>query len=329
MCSTTRGLAEEMVQETFIKFCPRAGDYAASRGPVQGWLFAMARPVAYDIARRPSSRPFLPAEDFQAPPQYDTAAEALTTLTVDQALDKLPSIYSDVMRLIRDGDHEIAGAWVSRSGRSNPGWPRRRHVTGRLASGGRLCFLSGTSSGPPEAFDFAWGNMPRRRASSPAISAVAATARASSTTTARSAGSSRTFRRTSSRQLTLKSGRSLQWSLPWLSREPSQFAALTPRTLRTKPPPAATRFQRFIFRPSPRPSSTHRSSAGRHSPACVATLPRPYRRCRCRRCHHHCPPSCSRSALAGDGSPRFKPQPCSRSMPLQRTSFIRCGSRQA
>ena len=61
--------------------------------------------LAYDIARRPSSRPFLPAEDFQAPPQYDTVAEALTTLTVDQALDKLPSIYSDVMRLIRDGDH--------------------------------------------------------------------------------------------------------------------------------------------------------------------------------------------------------------------------------
>jgi RNA polymerase sigma-70 factor (ECF subfamily) len=34
-----------------------------------------------------------------------------TVLTVDQALDKLPSIYADVMRLVRDGftHSEIAG----------------------------------------------------------------------------------------------------------------------------------------------------------------------------------------------------------------------------
>ena len=98
-----QGLAEEMVQETLIKFCPRASDYAAYRGPVRGWLFAMARPAAIDIVRRPSSRPFLPAEDFQVPPRYGTVGEALTTLTVGQALGKLRSICSDVMRLVRDG----------------------------------------------------------------------------------------------------------------------------------------------------------------------------------------------------------------------------------
>jgi RNA polymerase sigma-70 factor (ECF subfamily) len=97
------GLAEEMVQETFIKFCQRAGSYDATRGPVRAWLFTMARSAAIDIARRPSSRPLLPVEDFQLPPQYDTVDEALTVLTVDQALDKLPSIYGDVMRLVRDG----------------------------------------------------------------------------------------------------------------------------------------------------------------------------------------------------------------------------------
>ena len=81
------------------------------RGPVRGWLFTMARSAAIDIARRPSSRPFLPVEDFQLPPQYDSVDEALTVLTVDQALDKLPSIYADVMRLVRDGftHSEIAG----------------------------------------------------------------------------------------------------------------------------------------------------------------------------------------------------------------------------
>ena len=106
-----QGLAEEMVQETFIKFCRQAGNYDAKRGPVRGWLFTMARSAAIDIARRPSSRPLLPVEDFQLPPQYDSVDEALTTLTVDQALDQLPSIYADVMRLVRDGftHSEIAG----------------------------------------------------------------------------------------------------------------------------------------------------------------------------------------------------------------------------
>ena len=98
-----QGLAEEMVQETFIKFCQRAGSYDATRGAVRAWLFTMARSAAIDIARRPSSRPLLPVEDFQLPPQYDPVDEALTVLTVDQALDKLPSIYGDVMRLVRDG----------------------------------------------------------------------------------------------------------------------------------------------------------------------------------------------------------------------------------
>ena len=70
-----QGLAEEMVQETFIKFCQQAKGYDANRGPVRGWLFTMARSVAYDIARRPSSRPLLPVEDFRLPPQYDTVDE--------------------------------------------------------------------------------------------------------------------------------------------------------------------------------------------------------------------------------------------------------------
>jgi RNA polymerase sigma-70 factor (ECF subfamily) len=106
-----QGLAEEMVQETFIRFCQRARSYDAGRGPVRGWLFTMAKSAAIDIARRPSSRPFLPVEDFQLPPQYDSVDQALTVLTVDQALDKLPSIYGEVMRLVRDGftQSEIAG----------------------------------------------------------------------------------------------------------------------------------------------------------------------------------------------------------------------------
>jgi DNA-directed RNA polymerase specialized sigma24 family protein len=118
-----------MVQETFIKFCRQSRNYDASRGPVRTWLFTMGRPAACDMARRPSSRPFLPVEDFQLPPQYDSVDEALTVLTVGQALGKLPSIYAGVMRLVRDGftHSEIAGRLsASRSGPSNPGRPRQR-----------------------------------------------------------------------------------------------------------------------------------------------------------------------------------------------------------
>lgn len=98
-----QGLAEEMVQESLLKLCQRASTYDPARGSVRGWLFTMARTTAYDIARRRSSRPFLPVEDFQLPPCYDTTDHMLTVLTVDQALDKLPAIYADVMRLVRDG----------------------------------------------------------------------------------------------------------------------------------------------------------------------------------------------------------------------------------
>jgi RNA polymerase sigma-70 factor, ECF subfamily len=106
-----QGLADEMVQETFIKFCQQAPDYDANRGPARGWLVTMARSTAYDIARRPSPRPFLPVEDFQLLPLSDTVGQTLTVLTVDQALDRLPSIYGGVMRMVRDGftHSEIAG----------------------------------------------------------------------------------------------------------------------------------------------------------------------------------------------------------------------------
>jgi RNA polymerase sigma-70 factor, ECF subfamily len=98
-----RGLAEEMVQQTFVKFSQQARSYDANRGPVRGWLFTMARSTACDLARQASSRSFLGVEDLQLPPQYDSVDQALTVLTVDQALDKLPSSYGDVMRLVRNG----------------------------------------------------------------------------------------------------------------------------------------------------------------------------------------------------------------------------------
>ena len=130
-------------------------------------------------------------------------------------------------------------------------------------------------------------------ATSTAISAVAATAKPSSTSTARSAGSSRTSPLTSSHQPTLKNEPLPQWSLPWPSRRPRPIADLMPRT---KPPPASTRFPSANLWPKTRPGCTRRRrrAAGRaaspsdgHSAACAATLSRPPRCCRGRRCRHH------------------------------------------
>jgi RNA polymerase sigma factor (sigma-70 family) len=97
------GLAEEMLQEAFIKFWRRAGTYDPRRGTVRQWLFKMAKTTVVDIARRPSSRTFLSVEDFQLPPQDDRTDQALMAIAVGQAVDKLPSIYRDVMRLVADG----------------------------------------------------------------------------------------------------------------------------------------------------------------------------------------------------------------------------------
>jgi Sigma-70 region 2 len=68
-----QGLAEEMAQETFIKFCQQAGRYDARRGPVRAWLFTIAKSAAYDVAAsavpagalcRPGPRPGLRTWDF-------------------------------------------------------------------------------------------------------------------------------------------------------------------------------------------------------------------------------------------------------------------------
>src|ERR1700749_4930995 len=103
MCCMIRGWPKRWCKRPSSSSADRPGTTTPTEARCGGWLFTMARSAAYDIARRPSSRPLLPVEDFQLPPQYDTVDQALTVLTVDQALDKLPSIYADVMRLVRDG----------------------------------------------------------------------------------------------------------------------------------------------------------------------------------------------------------------------------------
>ena len=93
------GLAEEVVQETFQRLWRSARRYEPDRGSVGAYLFVIARSVAADIRKRPSSRPLLPVQDFQLPPLPDSTDQILDSLIVREALDKLSSPHAMVLRL--------------------------------------------------------------------------------------------------------------------------------------------------------------------------------------------------------------------------------------
>ena len=104
------GLAEEMVQECFVRLWRTAG--RLDSGTVAASLFVIARSVASDLRKRPSSRPLVPVEDAQLPPQRESEDRILERLMVRDALDSLSPAHRDVLRLVHeDGltQSQIAG----------------------------------------------------------------------------------------------------------------------------------------------------------------------------------------------------------------------------
>jgi RNA polymerase sigma-70 factor (ECF subfamily) len=93
------GLADELVQECFLRLWRTAGRFDISRGTVAAYLFVMARSIAADLRRRPSSRPLLPVEDTQIPPQPDSADRILEALMVRDALESLTAAHREVLML--------------------------------------------------------------------------------------------------------------------------------------------------------------------------------------------------------------------------------------
>ncbi|MEJ7751232.1 MAG: sigma factor, partial [Thermoleophilaceae bacterium] len=58
-----RGLAEEMVQETFVRLWRGAGRFDPDQGSVRAYTYTIARRVAVDLRRRRSPRPLGEGED--------------------------------------------------------------------------------------------------------------------------------------------------------------------------------------------------------------------------------------------------------------------------
>lgn len=94
------GLAEELVQECLVRLWRTAGRFDTSRGTVSAYLFVIARSIAADLRKRPSSRPLAPVQDTQFPPQPDNADRLVEALMVRDALDSLSAAHREVLMLV-------------------------------------------------------------------------------------------------------------------------------------------------------------------------------------------------------------------------------------
>jgi RNA polymerase sigma-70 factor, ECF subfamily len=97
-----QGLAEELVQETFLRVWRSADRYDREKGAPSTFIFTIARRLAIDLWRRPSSRPFTESTDGEPGP--DAAERVIVRLTVRDALDSLSDAHREVLEMCYDRD---------------------------------------------------------------------------------------------------------------------------------------------------------------------------------------------------------------------------------
>jgi RNA polymerase sigma-70 factor (ECF subfamily) len=93
------GLAEDLVQETFVRLWRSAHRFDAARGSVRTFLFTLARRAAVDLWRRGrrNSSPLAPT--LEAAVDADAYEELLLGLDVRAALDELTAKHREVLEL--------------------------------------------------------------------------------------------------------------------------------------------------------------------------------------------------------------------------------------
>lgn len=97
------GLAEEMVQEAFVRLWRSAPRFDPERGSVATFLFTLARRAAVDLQRRPSSRPLAPEADGHAA-QHAPDEAIITGIAVREAMSALSPAHRQVLELSYDED---------------------------------------------------------------------------------------------------------------------------------------------------------------------------------------------------------------------------------
>lgn len=93
-----RGLAEEVVQETFVRLWRNAHRYEPERGSVSTFLFALTRNVAIDLWRRSSSRPHDEHREEVAF-HIDPIEDLVQDLEVQGVIRSLPPRQREVLEL--------------------------------------------------------------------------------------------------------------------------------------------------------------------------------------------------------------------------------------
>lgn len=91
------GLAEELVQETFVRVWRNAASYDPERGSAPTFIFTIARRLAIDLYRRPSSRATDP--ETPPPPAEDRVDTVLARLEVQEALNSLSEAHREILEL--------------------------------------------------------------------------------------------------------------------------------------------------------------------------------------------------------------------------------------
>jgi RNA polymerase sigma-70 factor (ECF subfamily) len=92
-----RQLAEEVVQETFVRAWRSGSEFDVSRGSLRTWLYAIARNGIVDALRRRKVRErHRPVDhiDLPAPDRFD---QLLTSIQVDEALNRLTAEHRHVV----------------------------------------------------------------------------------------------------------------------------------------------------------------------------------------------------------------------------------------
>ncbi|HEX9344164.1 MAG TPA: sigma-70 family RNA polymerase sigma factor [Actinomycetota bacterium] len=105
-----QGLAEELVQEAFVRLWQQAGRFDPARGSVSAFLFTIARRIAVDLWRRPSSRPFEPPppEAIAGEQGHDQVERLIEGLAVRDALQSLSPAHQQVLELFIGQDRKQA-----------------------------------------------------------------------------------------------------------------------------------------------------------------------------------------------------------------------------